>query len=47
LSCAGTASNAASLTLFDPRIHHSKKMDCRVKPGNDRLLHRFRLFLAR
>jgi hypothetical protein len=20
---------------LDPRIHHPKKMDCRVKPGND------------
>ena len=21
---------------YDPRIHLAKKMDCRVKPGNDR-----------
>jgi hypothetical protein len=20
---------------LDPRIHHLRKMDCRVKPGND------------
>ncbi|MGD9919909.1 MAG: hypothetical protein AB7V13_00440 [Pseudorhodoplanes sp.] len=20
---------------YDPRIHHSREMDCRVKPGND------------
>jgi hypothetical protein len=22
---------------LDPGIHHSSKMDCRVKPGNDEL----------
>jgi hypothetical protein len=29
------ATHAIVMPGLDPGIHHAKKMDCRVKPGND------------
>jgi hypothetical protein len=31
----GVVSRALVMRGLDPRIHHFRKMDCRVKPGND------------
>jgi hypothetical protein len=32
---ATMAAPIAVMRGLDPRIHHFRKMDCRVKPGND------------